>query len=216
MSGAAVTVHVRGVARDAVIEAALARLAAEGWVRLEAPARTEPEVRRVVVHQEGGWISLSETEIDDPDPWGKSLSRALGVPVLGVWAWEDEDVVILTVFGKGRRGARLELPRALRRARRGLRRVNVDALVAFIPEVSRDRVKDGLVLGADDVPNELAAYAEELRALGLDAVPDDAHVGGAQVLEAIARLIELPRPLVSPYDPDPEGGDLELEMRPRP
>lgn len=205
------TLHVHDVTRDRLIDELTAEMIRQGFDRLAELPRAEPVVRRVVVRGQGQWVSVAESDVLTATPLARTLSRRLDRAAVTFLQWEDEHVFLIETFERGVAKGMI--------TNKSLRRggyLKVLPLLRFVHEVEREAVRDkGLFLGDLVVPDELAMYAEELKALGLDSVGEGTTFEIHEIFEAVGRSIGIGTQLLNPYDPDPSTGDIELAFVPR-
>lgn len=116
MSTTAVSLHVRGVDRAALVAEVERGLRRRGLEPVRSPSPTEPHLVRVRLVAQGAWRSLAIEGLDEPDAWARALARALAAPTLGAWSWDGEGRIALALFEATTRRGRLALPEDARRA----------------------------------------------------------------------------------------------------
>ena len=177
-------------------------LSAKGWEPFDGSREmNEPEVRRFLMVQAGGWVSIAGEDGEMLDDWASSLSKSLGVPVLTIFTWDGEAVVLPRCFVGGAEKASFELPRGAERGRDGRARVRCRALEPWLDARTRAKLDGWLVL--DDGPDEALGEEEE----GYTFVSED------DSLAAIAKVLGLEHAVVDAYDDDLEGSE-RFEFRP--
>lgn len=201
MSDAEVSIHVRGVARRAVLAEVERRMARRGFEPVRGSSDHESLLVRVRLTARGPWVSLAIEGLESPDDWARALARGLGAPALGSWFWEDEASLELRLFVGGARAAKLSLPRDARRAADGRVAIPLGGLSQLVPRSGAKTARADLEILVRD---EEAAFDEDDRCEHLS--------DGGQ--EAICRAFGLERLFVDPLDED--AIEEILAFRPKP
>jgi hypothetical protein len=198
------SVHVHGVPRERFLALVIGKVEEDGFDLVDEASDHDGELRRVVINGAANWVALAADGLEPMDDWAAYLSIGLGAPVLSLWTWDGEASVLVKRFEDGREVARLELLREARRGEDGRARAPIEVLTPWIPPARRRELEGQLIL--DDGPGEVDAD---------EAGADHAFVSERDSIDAIARLIGLPRPWLDVHDPDPDAGDIELEFQSR-
>jgi hypothetical protein len=202
MSHSTSTLHVRDVTRAKVRAALVRSLAAEGWEPFDgAREMNEPEVRRFLMVEASGWVSVAGEDGEMLDDRARSMSKRLGAPVLTIFTWDGEAVVLPRCFTGGVERASFELPREAERGKDRRARVRCRALEPWLDTRTLAKLGGWLVL--DEGPDE--AFGEEEEGYTFVSEEDS--------LAAIGRVLGLEHVVVDAYDEDLEGGE-PLQFRP--
>lgn len=236
MSRTTENLYIRGVRVERVIAAIDNRLRAQNLERVPDAERARVErksdVVRIGLRRDGRWITIADDRgfsgfaqhsDGDLDGWGRDLSRDLDRSVLAIWTWDGESLVIATRWKRGKRRARLELPRDIRRGEGGRPYAPAKVLWPWLPKKEREAIlRDGIALVEpptgtgysgldklleefDDVDADEEADAAEDEA-GQIYVPLETSVG------ALGAAAGMANSFFSPWDK--QEGDRQLLFRP--
>ncbi|MBK8009983.1 MAG: hypothetical protein IPK13_01430 [Deltaproteobacteria bacterium] len=197
-------IHVRGASRERFLGLIVARLETEGFEMTEANAAEDdngvgpservrpasssrPTLRRLIVNRSGRWLAMSEHAID-VETWAIYLSRALETSVLCVVGSQDRSShARLIRFTLGQPSETLDIPADLARDKNGRFLLPCSVLDPWLAPGGRPARMKHIVL-----------------------TPETSST--ADILEAIAETIELPRLWIDANEADSEAGDLELDF----
>ncbi len=179
------TVHVRSTDRAGLLAAIGKRFARLGFEPIEAPALTEPALRRVRLTVQGGWLSFALEELEEHGEaiaWARFFSRELAAPALSAWFWDGEGRLSLALFAGGKKVGAVATPDDLRPASAAAGTVSV-SLGGLSQLVGDSENADGL-------------------ALRIRVDDDDDVAPSDDVIAAFGRAFRIKQLLVDPHGED--------------